>query len=154
MGCCCVVFFFNATATTEIYTLSLHDALPILKLTRILLAGGLLVSLPLSAQTTYTYTGMSDNNADSQWDVATNWDLGIAPGALLNGGGGIVLDDIVVLRNNEGNGTSQRIRMVLDAGTIGSLEIGGIGTAGSTGNTQLQLRSSVSVDVRDQKSVV
>src|SRR3712207_6888912 len=26
----CVVFFFNDTATTEIYTLSLHDALPIL----------------------------------------------------------------------------------------------------------------------------
>ena len=26
--CCC--FFFNDTATTEIYTLSLHDALPIL----------------------------------------------------------------------------------------------------------------------------
>src|SRR5438034_6546652 len=26
---CCVVFFFNASATTEIYTLSLHDALPI-----------------------------------------------------------------------------------------------------------------------------
>src|SRR3989338_3449769 len=25
------VFFFNDTATTEIYTLSLHDALPILK---------------------------------------------------------------------------------------------------------------------------
>ena len=25
-----VVFFFNDTATTEIYTLSLHDALPIL----------------------------------------------------------------------------------------------------------------------------
>src|SRR5947199_3664335 len=24
-----VIFFFNATATTEIYTLSLHDALPI-----------------------------------------------------------------------------------------------------------------------------
>jgi len=24
-------FFFNDTATTEIYTLSLHDALPILK---------------------------------------------------------------------------------------------------------------------------
>src|SRR5438034_4949937 len=32
MTCCCVFFFFfffNATATTEIYTLSLHDALPI-----------------------------------------------------------------------------------------------------------------------------
>ena len=27
---CFVVFFFNDTATTEIYTLSLHDALPIL----------------------------------------------------------------------------------------------------------------------------
>src|SRR3712207_6882605 len=26
----CYVFFFNDTATTEIYTLSLHDALPIL----------------------------------------------------------------------------------------------------------------------------
>ena len=28
-----VVFFFNDTATTEIYTLSLHDALPILNVT-------------------------------------------------------------------------------------------------------------------------
>ena len=28
--CCCCCFFFNDTATTEIYTLSLHDALPIL----------------------------------------------------------------------------------------------------------------------------
>ena len=27
--CFCVFFFFNDTATTEIYTLSLHDALPI-----------------------------------------------------------------------------------------------------------------------------
>src|SRR3712207_5566298 len=27
---CCIFFFFNDTATTEIYTLSLHDALPIL----------------------------------------------------------------------------------------------------------------------------
>src|SRR5476651_362252 len=32
MSLCCsmrVIFFFNDTATTEIYTLSLHDALPI-----------------------------------------------------------------------------------------------------------------------------
>src|SRR3712207_9462750 len=29
------VFFFNDTATTEIYTLSLHDALPISMVTRI-----------------------------------------------------------------------------------------------------------------------
>ena len=28
-----VVFFFNDTATTEIYTLSLHDALPISTIT-------------------------------------------------------------------------------------------------------------------------
>src|SRR5687767_16015196 len=27
--CCMILFFFNDTATTEIYTLSLHDALPI-----------------------------------------------------------------------------------------------------------------------------
>src|SRR3712207_8370639 len=27
----CLLFFFNDTATTEIYTLSLHDALPILR---------------------------------------------------------------------------------------------------------------------------
>src|SRR5207249_9754410 len=30
MQSCCLVFFFNDPATTEIYTLSLHDALPIL----------------------------------------------------------------------------------------------------------------------------
>src|SRR5471030_3382873 len=28
--CFCLIVFFNDTATTEIYTLSLHDALPIL----------------------------------------------------------------------------------------------------------------------------
>src|SRR2546425_10995556 len=29
LGVCFILFFFNDTATTEIYTLSLHDALPI-----------------------------------------------------------------------------------------------------------------------------
>src|SRR3712207_8329880 len=33
---CLVVFFFNDTATTEIYTLSLHDALPISPVVRVL----------------------------------------------------------------------------------------------------------------------
>src|SRR3712207_9351072 len=35
-SCLCVrfIFFFNDTATTEIYTLSLHDALPISRLHR------------------------------------------------------------------------------------------------------------------------
>src|SRR5438132_8016607 len=28
----CVIFFYNDTATTEIYTLSLHDALPICRI--------------------------------------------------------------------------------------------------------------------------
>src|SRR3989454_9934903 len=34
MGGLCRFFFFNDTATTEIYTLSLHDALPIFELLR------------------------------------------------------------------------------------------------------------------------
>src|SRR5438105_13264910 len=35
--CCCLLFFFffNDPATTEIYTLSLHDALPISPLVRV-----------------------------------------------------------------------------------------------------------------------
>src|SRR5215216_3084680 len=39
-------FFFNDTATTEIYTLSLHDALPINRYTNLLLVG---VALEASA---------------------------------------------------------------------------------------------------------
>ena len=34
----CVFFFFNDTATTEIYTLSLHDALPIWDRSRVRIA--------------------------------------------------------------------------------------------------------------------
>src|SRR5476651_2915128 len=34
-----VVFFFNDTATTEIYTLSLHDALPISRFSKTLIDG-------------------------------------------------------------------------------------------------------------------
>src|SRR3712207_7216685 len=40
-------FFFNDTATTEIYTLSLHDALPILQALRVLAA---LTGVGLAAQ--------------------------------------------------------------------------------------------------------
>src|SRR2546425_12157612 len=36
---CSIFFFFNDTATTEIYTLSLHDALPIYAAGTILLQG-------------------------------------------------------------------------------------------------------------------
>src|SRR2546427_12777825 len=34
LACICYFFFFNDTATTEIYTLSLHDALPICRRSR------------------------------------------------------------------------------------------------------------------------
>src|SRR3712207_7187800 len=46
----CLFFFFNDTATTEIYTLSLHDALPIwgLSILLILSKNQLFVSLILS----------------------------------------------------------------------------------------------------------
>src|SRR3989449_7092262 len=40
---CSIIFFFNDTATTEIYTLSLHDALPILSLLSIALVLWLIV---------------------------------------------------------------------------------------------------------------
>src|SRR3712207_8284088 len=39
-------FFFNDTATTEIYTLSLHDALPIYATARVLEAAGYRVQVP------------------------------------------------------------------------------------------------------------
>src|SRR5256885_17179393 len=40
-----IFFFFNDTATTEIYTLSLHDALPIYWVFAALVAAGLLYAL-------------------------------------------------------------------------------------------------------------
>src|SRR2546429_7664394 len=43
-------FFFNDTATTEIYTLSLHDALPILRRTIIALSSILAATVPAQAQ--------------------------------------------------------------------------------------------------------
>ena len=45
-GVCC--FFFNDTATTEIYTLSLHDALPILIGAFLLVFIDVLKELPLT----------------------------------------------------------------------------------------------------------
>src|SRR5438093_10283214 len=55
-----VVFFFNATATTEIYTLSLHDALPIF------IAGEITTStyvhIPDIVRGTITSIGYTDAN--------------------------------------------------------------------------------------------
>ncbi len=56
-------FFFNDTATTEIYTLSLHDALPIF-----MGCYGIGVSRLLSA--------IVEQNADER---GINWPTGIAP---------------------------------------------------------------------------
>src|SRR3712207_8777292 len=42
-----MVFFFNDAATTEIYTLSLHDALPILRFPRLAL-GALVLAVALA----------------------------------------------------------------------------------------------------------
>src|SRR5256886_7734228 len=44
-----VVFFFNDTATTEIYTLSLHDALPICATARTTTASGSVTTRSSSA---------------------------------------------------------------------------------------------------------
>src|SRR3712207_9212729 len=49
--CCHLFFFFNDTATTEIYTLSLHDALPILVCRRVAAS----CALTMSVTTRLTY---------------------------------------------------------------------------------------------------
>src|SRR3712207_7544854 len=58
-----VLFFFNDTATTEIYTLSLHDALPI---SRRLLSGGVRRAVALAAE----QEGASDGLFFTAADVA------------------------------------------------------------------------------------
>src|SRR2546426_12574892 len=40
----CSLFFFNDTATTEIYTLSLHDALPILRRSALVHCGRIVIA--------------------------------------------------------------------------------------------------------------
>src|SRR5439155_25733148 len=50
-------FFFTDYTTTEIYTLSLHDALPIFRLILCLLLGTILSAPALHAQTTSTIEG-------------------------------------------------------------------------------------------------
>src|SRR5258707_5277014 len=73
-----LLFFFNGTATTEIYTLSLHDALPIYMIglatvgkARTLLAMGRIVDADTvasatSVPTTFFYVVQHDNNTARQ----------------------------------------------------------------------------------------
>src|ERR1051326_5888326 len=50
-----VFFFFNDTATTEIYTLSLHDALPIWAIPARPMRGGRVRRLPGNPETSFRY---------------------------------------------------------------------------------------------------
>src|SRR2546430_12040969 len=50
----CLFFFFNDTATTEIYTLSLHDALPISRIGRLASPPHARHSIPVSSVPTPT----------------------------------------------------------------------------------------------------
>src|SRR2546430_4256547 len=63
------LFFFNDTATTEIYTLSLHDALPISAIQNAYNAsGGALKQVILIGHVTVPYSGniMPDGHANHQ----------------------------------------------------------------------------------------
>src|SRR5687768_18063793 len=62
-----ISFFFNDTATTEIYTLSLHDALPIYRLRDAVRRSRKFVFL------------VTPNSASSKW---IPWELGLGDGAL------------------------------------------------------------------------
>src|SRR3712207_9580592 len=55
----CLYFFFNDTATTEIYTLSLHDALPISE------------TLPTSQSSVWISTKASTSRASSSFRSAS-----------------------------------------------------------------------------------
>src|SRR2546430_12665051 len=57
-------FFFNDTATTEIYTLSLHDALPIFIIG--VLGGGRVVELAASLVCPFSMLSMRYENAASE----------------------------------------------------------------------------------------
>ena len=78
-----LLFFFNDTATTEIYTLSLHDALPISSLgggidigsdLGLLINGG--VDIPISRAFTL--------NSQINWRVTEDTGLGLSLGVAYN----------------------------------------------------------------------
>src|SRR3989449_8567377 len=61
----CIFFFFNDTATTEIYTLSLHDALPILGWSEIIsIPNPSLLCMTLTERMTATAPGEGDGRSD------------------------------------------------------------------------------------------
>src|SRR3989442_990531 len=62
---CCTFFFFNDTATTEIYTLSLPDALPILSNTGTGNAYNTAASDPLPGGTVWSIDGPANGRSES-----------------------------------------------------------------------------------------
>src|SRR3712207_5692983 len=74
-------FFFNDTATTEIYTLSLHDALPI---SIALVTGGALGNLIDRIRSSRGVVDFFDFGfGDVRWPVFNVADIGVTVGALL-----------------------------------------------------------------------
>src|SRR5207249_11539355 len=57
------IFFFNDTATTEIYTLSLHDALPISYEDRVFYVGSVISILTLAACCGWSGRGILDRKS-------------------------------------------------------------------------------------------
>src|SRR6266508_6897608 len=68
---CSSIFFFNDTATTEIYTLSLHDALPIRWRWRTPSVGDGPSTAPLGSQAAVSRTTRAASPARSWFSVST-----------------------------------------------------------------------------------
>src|SRR2546422_3148126 len=62
--CTIPIFFFNDTATTEIYTLSLHDALPISEPREARAAAGAVSARPLTARADAGAAARADAHRD------------------------------------------------------------------------------------------
>jgi len=100
----------------------------------------LVLSLGLAAAqgaTIYNWTSGANNKA---WNDPVNyWDQPTFPGSLLNGSGGTVLDDeVIIVNQSTSNNRTIRIN-AFDVGTIASLAIGG-----GKKQTTLQLRENAS----------
>src|SRR5215213_5610289 len=90
----CFFFFFNDTATTEIYTLSLHDALPISEPARVVVTSGYIQALGLVcralAERGVRRIALEDPSSPEQGPIAAR--AGLEPVPVPVDGAGIVVD--------------------------------------------------------------